>query len=270
MDNGSADGSTELVRAEFPGATVVALARNRGFGAGVNAGLERSSGEFVLLLNNDATVEPEAVGELLRVAEAAPDVGSVAAQMRFADRPQTINSAGIGIDRLGVAYDRLLGASASASERAPVEVFGASGGAALWRRVALESVPLRRAVRGPRRCCARRCGQRRIGEVAEEDRPEIVGAFGERDLEGELVSFRSLSPSSLNGACTKARNALVILTGDRGELFARGGSPRPRGGLVDVAVLLERIVVADDPDPVSGGDLALVLGLLGLLATSRG
>ena len=140
VDNGSADGSTELVRAEFPGATVVALARNRGFGGGVNVGLERSSGEFVLLLNNDATVEPEAVGELLRVAEAAPDVAAVAAQMRFADRPQTINSAGIGIDRLGVVYDRLVGVSASASERAPAEVFGASGGAALWRRAALESV----------------------------------------------------------------------------------------------------------------------------------
>lgn len=140
VDNGSADGSNDLVRAEFPGATLVALERNRGFGGGVNAGLERSSGEFVLLLNNDATVEPEAIAELLGVAETAADVGSVAAQMRFADRPETINSAGIGIDRLGVAYDRLLGAPTSASEREPVEVFGASGGAALWRRSALESV----------------------------------------------------------------------------------------------------------------------------------
>jgi len=140
VDNGSADGSNDLVRAEFPGATLVALERNRGFGGGVNAGLERSSGEFVLLLNNDATVEPEAIAELLGVAETAADVGSVAAQMRFADRPETINSAGIGIDRLGVAYHRLLGAPTSASEREPVEVFGASGGAALWRRSALESV----------------------------------------------------------------------------------------------------------------------------------
>ena len=140
VDNGSADGSSDLVRAEFPDAILVALASNRGFGGGVNAGLERSSGEFVLLLNNDATVEPEAVAELLGVAENAADVGSVAAQMRFADRPDTINSAGIGIDRLGVAYDRLLGAPASASEHEPVEVFGASGGAALWRRTALESV----------------------------------------------------------------------------------------------------------------------------------
>ncbi len=140
VENGSGDGSADLVRREFPAATLVELAENRGFGGGVNAGLERSSGEFVALLNNDATVEPDALAELVRVAESDPGAGSVAAQMRFADRPGTINSAGIGIDRLGIVYDRLLGAPVEASEPEPVAVFGASGGAALWRRSALESV----------------------------------------------------------------------------------------------------------------------------------
>ena len=103
VDNGSGDGSAELVRREHPAAVLVELEENRGFGGGVNAGLERSRGEYVALVNNDATVEPGALGELVRVArEGGPDVGSVAAQMRFADRPQTINSAGIGIDRLGI------------------------------------------------------------------------------------------------------------------------------------------------------------------------
>ena len=141
VDNASGDGSAELVRHEHPAATLVELEENRGFGGGVNAGLERSRGEFVALVNNDATVEPEALAELLRAArEGGPDVGSVAAQMRFADRPQTINSAGIGIDRLGIVYDRLLGAAAGSGERRPVEVFGASAGAALWRRAALDSL----------------------------------------------------------------------------------------------------------------------------------
>lgn len=141
VENGSRDGSAEMVRAEFPAATLVQLSENRGFGGGVNAGLAHSTGEFVALVNNDATVDPRALAELLRVARSGgADVGSVAAQMRFADRPGTINSAGIGIDRLGVVYDRLLGAPVEASEREATEVFGASGGAALWRRTALESV----------------------------------------------------------------------------------------------------------------------------------
>jgi GT2 family glycosyltransferase len=141
VENASGDGSADLVRGEFPGATLVALPANRGFGGGVNAGLEHSCGELVALVNNDATVEPDALVELVRAVRAGGGaVGSVAAQMRFADRPGTINSAGIGVDRLGIVYDRLLGAPASEGGREPVEVFGASGGAALWRRSALTSV----------------------------------------------------------------------------------------------------------------------------------
>ncbi len=140
VENGSGDGSAELVRREHPHAALVELDENRGFGGGVNAGLERSRGEYVALVNNDATVEPDALAELVRVArEGGRDVGSVAAQMRFAARPETINSAGIGIDRLGIVYDRLLGAAAGSGGRCPVEVFGACGGGALWRRAALDS-----------------------------------------------------------------------------------------------------------------------------------
>jgi hypothetical protein len=60
--------------------------------------------------------------------------------MRFAKAPDVINSAGLSVDRLGVSYDRLLGAPTSMSERRPVEVFGACGGAALHRRRMLDEV----------------------------------------------------------------------------------------------------------------------------------
>jgi GT2 family glycosyltransferase len=93
----------------------------------------------VLLLNSDATIEEGAVSTMLRAAAISGDIGSVAAQMRFKDGPETVNSAGIVVDRLGIAYDRLLGAS---PERAaePAEVFGASGGACLLRRAMLDDV----------------------------------------------------------------------------------------------------------------------------------
>jgi GT2 family glycosyltransferase len=140
VDNASSDGSRDLVRDEFPEAKLVALPANRGFAGGVAAGLSQTSGAWALLLNNDAVIEPEAIAELLAVGGAAPDIGSVACQMRFARRPPVINSAGIEVDRLGVAYDRLLGAPPSASEAEPVEVFGASAGAALYRRAMLDDV----------------------------------------------------------------------------------------------------------------------------------
>jgi GT2 family glycosyltransferase len=140
VDNASGDRSVELVRERFPTARLVELAVNRGFGAGVNAGLRQTDAEWVFLLNNDATVAPGALSELLRVGRGDARVGSVAAQMLFAARPEVINSAGLEVDRLGVVSDRLVGMPASASEQEPVEVFGASGGASLYRRAALDDI----------------------------------------------------------------------------------------------------------------------------------
>lgn len=142
VDNGSADGSVEMVRGEFPAVRLIVLTENIGFAGGVSAGIRNATGDWILCVNNDATVAPDAVMELLHVAESGGgDIGSVAAQMVFADRPDVINSAGIEIDRLGVASDRLLSQPVSASEGAPVEVFGTSAGAALYRRAMLEEVP---------------------------------------------------------------------------------------------------------------------------------
>lgn len=139
VDNGSQDETGELVRDRL-GVRLITIRNNVGFTAGVSRGIHGARGAWIALLNDDVTVDPETFRALLAVGRTAPDVGAVAAQMRFADRPATINSAGIEIDRLGVAADRLLGQPAEASEREPVEVFGVSGGAALYRREMLQDV----------------------------------------------------------------------------------------------------------------------------------
>ncbi len=121
---------------------MIELTENRGFAGGVAEGIRAAAGEWVLCVNNDATVEEGAIAELLRVADDADDdVGSIAALMVFADRPDVINSAGIEVDRLGVAWDRLLGQPVDMGKTSVTEVFGASAGAALYRRAMLDEVP---------------------------------------------------------------------------------------------------------------------------------
>ena len=140
VDNGSGDGSPEAIRAAGHAANVIALPENLGFPSGASEGIRHSSGEWVALINNDVIVEPDALVQMLAAGERTPDIGSVAAQMRFAADPDVINSAGIGVDRLGIAHDRLLGQPVSAGEDQPVEVFGACGGAALHRRRMLDEI----------------------------------------------------------------------------------------------------------------------------------
>ena len=54
VDNGSTDGTAELVRELAPGARIVSMGENRGFAPAVNAGGEAARGELLLILNPDA------------------------------------------------------------------------------------------------------------------------------------------------------------------------------------------------------------------------
>jgi len=85
VDNASTDGSAAAVAAEFPKAVVLAQSRNLGFGRANNVGLERCQGRFVLLLNPDVTVNPQAVGRLADFLITRPDAAAVGPRLMFPD-----------------------------------------------------------------------------------------------------------------------------------------------------------------------------------------
>jgi GT2 family glycosyltransferase len=109
------------------GARVLRETENLGFAGGVVHGLAASDGEWALLVNDDAELEPDALAPLLAAARSAEDVGAA------------VNSAGLELDRLGIPYDRLAGAPAT--DGGPVqEVFGASACVVLYRRAMLDAI----------------------------------------------------------------------------------------------------------------------------------
>jgi GT2 family glycosyltransferase len=67
VDNGSADDSAEL--AARCGARVLKMGRNLGFAAAVNRGMEAAEAEWVAILNNDVTLEPDWLSKLLAAAQ---------------------------------------------------------------------------------------------------------------------------------------------------------------------------------------------------------
>ena len=100
VDNKSRDGTVEAVGRAFPQVRVIALDENRGFAGGVNVGVRAAleeGAEHVLLLNNDATVEP---GFLEPLVDAASEqrVGAACAQILHADPPHAIWYAGAPYD----------------------------------------------------------------------------------------------------------------------------------------------------------------------------
>jgi len=84
VDNGSSDGSGELVRRNFPQVRLLALPENLGFGGGSNAGFRAARNDVVVLLNNDMEVEPDFLEPLL---EGFTDekVFAVSCQIFFSD-----------------------------------------------------------------------------------------------------------------------------------------------------------------------------------------
>jgi hypothetical protein len=69
VDNGSTDDSAEL--AERAGAKVLRLGQNMGFAAAVNRGIEAADADWVAILNNDVTFEPDWLEKLLAADEGA-------------------------------------------------------------------------------------------------------------------------------------------------------------------------------------------------------
>jgi N-acetylglucosaminyl-diphospho-decaprenol L-rhamnosyltransferase len=75
VDNASRpDGTLERIADAFPDVDIVRNATNLGFAAGCNVALARATGRFVLLLNPDTTVRPEALYRMVAFLEGRPDV----------------------------------------------------------------------------------------------------------------------------------------------------------------------------------------------------
>jgi GT2 family glycosyltransferase len=141
VDNASSDGSVEWLRREWPEVRVIQAGDNVGFAAANNLAIAATTAPWVALLNNDTVPEGGWLAELVAAAEADSQIGSVASLMVFWDRPAVVNSAGVAVDPVGIAWDRLGGAAVQEAGEAG-SVFGASAGAALYRRQALEDVAL--------------------------------------------------------------------------------------------------------------------------------
>lgn len=140
VDNASSDDSAVMVDERYPWALLVRNTHNAGFGAGCNLGVRATSSDFVATLNPDTQPDPRWLETLVGVArQSDARVGMWASLMNFMEPFDLINSAGIAIDVLGIAWDRLGGQPALPAP-APVEVFGPCAGAALYRRTLLEEL----------------------------------------------------------------------------------------------------------------------------------
>ena len=81
LDNGSSDGSADMVAARFPWITLVRHERNDGYAVGNNLGAAHASGRYLLLLNSDTAVGPGVLPFLVDFLETHPEHGACAPRL---------------------------------------------------------------------------------------------------------------------------------------------------------------------------------------------
>jgi GT2 family glycosyltransferase len=135
VDNGSHDGSLELLQTAYPWVRVVPLSVNTGFAGGNNAGFNISHGTYIVTLNNDTRVDRFWLAELIAPAETQTDVGMVSSRICAWDDSDQIDSLGVAICPDGMSRgSRRLARFSSLSIAKTEDILLPSACAALYRR----------------------------------------------------------------------------------------------------------------------------------------
>lgn len=142
VDNGSHDGSCELVRERYPWVRLVQLDENTGFATGNNAGLAAATAEaYIVTLNNDTRVEASWLTELISAAERDPRVGMVGSRICTWDDPDRIDSLGVVICPDGMSRgSRRMARFSALSLGKTEEILLPSACAALYRLKMIEEI----------------------------------------------------------------------------------------------------------------------------------
>jgi len=141
-DNGSTDGSLELLARDYGWVRVLSLGKNLGFAGACNEGMRVAEGEFVVLLNNDTEANPRWLEEVVATFERYPEAGSVASKILLFDQRDTFHTAGDFYRVDGIPGNRGVWQKDEGQYNREEYVFSACGGSAAYRKAMLNQVGL--------------------------------------------------------------------------------------------------------------------------------
>ena len=142
VDNGSTDGSRELVAEKYPWVRHVLLPENLGFAKACNDGIKASNGEYVILLNNDIEVEDDWLREIYEGMERHPECGMGTSRMMFLDERDVFYNTGDLFHAWSSGGGRGQGEKDIGQYDEEEYVFGACAGAGIYRKDMLDEIGL--------------------------------------------------------------------------------------------------------------------------------
>ena len=142
VDNGSTDGSREMIEQQYPDVRRVELPDNMGFAIACNEGIKASNAEYIVLLNNDIEVTPDWLKELYEGMERHPECGMGTTKMMFLDQRDVFYNTGDLFHSWSAGGGRGQGEKELGQYDDEEYVFGACAGAGIYRREFFNQVGL--------------------------------------------------------------------------------------------------------------------------------
>lgn len=127
VDNGSTDGSSDLVHEKYPSVKVFRSEENLGYSGGCNLGASIGKGKYLLFCDNDISVNPESISELVKEFEQCPQIGIAQSKMLLASDPTIIESMGGYFTGTGILYQEERDLPNGPDKDVKHEIFGAKG-----------------------------------------------------------------------------------------------------------------------------------------------
>lgn len=140
VDNGSHDDTIAWLREHWPEVEIVSLAQNVGVTAALNVCARAGRGELVGLFNNDVEIDADCLGELVAALREHHEAGWAGAKLRDFEQRDLLDGAGDVFTWAATGGRRGHGERDDGQYDEPRAIFGACGGAAMYRRSTLEHV----------------------------------------------------------------------------------------------------------------------------------
>jgi len=142
VSDGGGHDAVKAQCARFSGVRCVVHRQNRGFAAAVNHGIQESSGDYILLINDDVEMDKSCLETLQAALDADPAIGFVTPRVLRHDDRGLLDSAGHALTRSGYTFNIGAGAQVVRALESQQHVMGAPGSAAMYRRSMLTEVGL--------------------------------------------------------------------------------------------------------------------------------
>lgn len=143
VDNGSSDGSVDFVKSNFTKVKLVLSKVNLGFAGGNNLGIKKVSGDYVLLINNDAKVDSDYLEKFIQGFEKHPKAGIIQSKIVWMNDPSKIDSCGSYWTDTSFLYYIGNGKDASLPKyNTPFQVFSVKGASIMVKKEMIRKIGL--------------------------------------------------------------------------------------------------------------------------------